>query len=142
MGVYHIPHDPRRRALNPATAEGCQGQELPAWLGRLPREHRQGMLMFLSQGRGGCASDHNGNPVKPLPLGVHSLTEQTLESKEQWSPCIPCIPKDGEPRPLLLPLPSPGTRPDISPVPRHQKAWSPLSPAEQASLLLGSLAST
>lgn len=76
------------------------------------------MLMFLSQGRGDCASNHNSDPAEPLLLRAHSLTGQTLESKERWRPCIPHIPKDEEP-PLPLPLPPPGTRPDVPPVTRE-----------------------
>lgn len=55
--------------------------------------HRQGMLVFLSQGRGGCVSDL----AEPLLLKAHSLTGKTSESKEQWRTCIPHIPKDGDP---------------------------------------------
>lgn len=40
--------------------------------------------MFLSQGRVGCASNHNNDPAKPLLLKAHSLTGQTLDSKEPW----------------------------------------------------------
>lgn len=87
MGVYHIPHAPRRRALNPAAGQGCPGQELlTVWEGSQGRT-----------GRGCRASDHNGDPAKPLLLRAHSLTGQTSESKEQWRPSIPHIPKDGEP---------------------------------------------
>lgn len=78
---------------------------------------KAGMLMFLSQGRGGCASEHNGDPAKPLPLGAHSLTGQTLKSKERWRPCIPHIPKDRERPPSLHP-PFSGTRPNIPPATR------------------------
>ena len=138
MEAYHVPHAPRRRALNPATGQGCQGQELPTWLGRLPREHRQGMLMFLSQGRGGCASNHNGDPAKPLPLWAHSLTGQTLECKERWRPCIPRVPKDGEPPlsrcPCLLQAPDPMSLLSL-------ESLVPLKPCRTGlTVLLGSLA--
>lgn len=67
--------------------------------------------MFLSQGRGGCASNHNNNPAKPL-LRAHSLTGQTLDSKEPWRPYIPhdrepplCLPQAPDPMSLLSPSP-------------------------------------
>lgn len=109
-GVQYIPHFPRR-VLNPAPGQGCQGQKLPTWLERIPRTHRQGMLMFLSWGRGGCVSDLG----EPLLLRAHSLTGKTLESKEQWRTCILHIPKDGD----LSPVVPACTRPDIPPVTRE-----------------------
>lgn len=86
--------------------------------------HRQGMLMFLSRGRAGCASDL----AEPLLLKAHSLTGKTLESKEQWRTCIPHIPKDGDPL--------------LSCCPCLHRTWYPSCHQRETGLagLLGSLA--
>lgn len=42
MGVYYVPYAPRRRALNPATGEGCQGQELPRLARKTPKGAQAG----------------------------------------------------------------------------------------------------
>lgn len=101
LGVYSIPHSPRR-VLNPDTGQGCQGQELPGWLERIPRAHRQGMLMFLSRGRGGFVSDL----VKPFLFKAHSLTGKNLEQRAVENTHSPHSQGWGSSS-LLLSLPAP-----------------------------------
>lgn len=48
MLIYHVPLTPRRRSLNIDAGQVCQGQALPAWLGGLPREHRQDTHVFVT----------------------------------------------------------------------------------------------
>lgn len=76
MGVYHIPRASMRGALNPAAVgQGCQGQELLAWLGRLPKEHREGMAHFCH--RAEMAVPPTTTATLPIPCRLGTLINWT-----------------------------------------------------------------
>lgn len=115
------------------------GTRAPCLAGKAPKGAQAGDAhVFVTGQRWLCQQQRR--PCQSLAAQAHSLTGQTLESKEQWRPYIPHIPKDGEPplsrwpclpqapdpMPLLSPVTrKPGPSQALQDRPHHSRAHLP-----------------